>query len=36
MGGLGGQLEVGGGGPEPYIYGLKWPSHRADHLEVQM
>ena len=33
-GGAGGQLE--GGAPDPYIYGLKWPSHRADHLEVQM
>ena len=34
VGGLGGQLEGGGGAPDPYIYGLKWPSHHADHLEV--
>ena len=35
-GGLGGQLEGGWGAPDPYTYGLKWPSHRVDHLEVQM
>ena len=33
---LGGQLEAGGGGPHPDIYGLKWPSHHANHLEVLM
>ena len=37
-GGVRGQVEGpgGGGGSDPYMHGLKWPSHRADHLEVQM
>ena len=26
----------GGGALDPYMYGLKWPSHRAHHFEVQM
>ena len=26
----------GGGAPDPYIYALKWPSHRADDLELQI
>ena len=36
MGGLGGQLEGAGGAPDPYIYGLKWPSHCVDNLELHM
>ena len=35
-GGVRGPARGGGGAPDPYIYGLKWPSHRVDHLEVQM
>ena len=31
-GGVGGPARGGGGAPDPYIYGLKWPSHRADNL----
>ena len=35
--GSGGEGELGGGEPlDPYIYGLKWPSHGTDHFEVQM
>ena len=36
LGGVGGQLEGGGGAPDPYIYGVKWPPHHTYHFEVQM
>ena len=26
----------GGGWSDPYIYGVKWPPHCADHFEVEM
>ena len=35
-GGARGGRGGGGGAPHPYIYGAKWPPHRADHFEVQM
>ena len=36
QGGGGGAGSWGGEPLGPYIYGLKWPSHRAHHFEVRM
>ena len=38
LGGRGGRgpSRGGGGAPDPYIYGVKWPPHHTYHFEVQM
>ena len=35
-GGGRGLARGGGGAPGPYIYGVKWPPHHANHFEVPM
>ena len=34
--GVGGAARGDRGAPDPFIYSLKWPPHRADHFEVPM